>query len=184
VLSEAFRAVGGAVREEWLERYDEAFIDAFERCELEPYRRAFAAAGARRDSASEPPGDPAAFVEALLDREIAACEPPAATDADLDRLAERHTLGVLTNGHPDWQRAKLEAHDLAKHFDAVVASYEVGAHKPNAEPYRVAERRLPADAYAMVGDSQADIDGAEAAGWSAHRYRGDGFADLPACLEW
>lgn len=182
VLSAAFREVRGEVREAWLETYDEAFFEAFERCEPEPYRRAFAAVG-RAHPASGADRDAAALVEALREREIAACEPPASAVDALERLSETHTLGVLTNGLPEWQRAKLEAHDLAEHFEAVVASYEVGAHKPDPEPYRVAERRLPADAYAMVGDAAADVEGAEAAGWRAHRYEGGGFADLPAALE-
>jgi putative hydrolase of the HAD superfamily len=123
-------------------------------------------------------------VAALFERELAACEPPAGAGADLGRLAGSHRLGVLTNGVPAWQRAKLDASGLAEHFDAVVVSYEAGAHKPAAAPYRLAEERLPADAYAMVGDSDDDVEGAAAAGWSARRYEGEGFGDLPASLPW
>ena len=36
----------------------------------------------------------------------------------------------------------------------------------------------------MVGDGDADVDGADRAGWAAHRYDGGGFGDLPDALEW
>jgi putative hydrolase of the HAD superfamily len=176
VLAGAFEAVAGEVREGWLDAYDEAFLDLFRACEPSPVRRAFAAVDCG--------GDPDALVAALRDREVEACRPPGNAGADLARLAETHRLGVLTNGVPEWQRRKLRENGLAGHFDAVVASYDVGAHKPDAAPFRAAEDRLPADAYAMVGDADADVDGARAAGWTAHRYDGGGFGDLPGAIEW
>ena len=91
---------------------------------------------------------------------------------------------MLTDGVTEWQRAKLAASGLDRFFDAVVVSYAVGAHKPDPAPFAVAEKRLPADDYAMVGDSDADIDGAGRAGWATHRYDGGGFGDLPDALEW
>jgi putative hydrolase of the HAD superfamily len=176
VVADAFEAVAGETREQWLDTYDEAFFDAFERCEPDPVRTAFA----RTDCGA----DPDALAAALLEREIEAWGPPENVHADLERLGADHRLGVLTNGVADWQRAKLDAHDLLEQFDTVVASYEAGAHKPAVEPFEVAERRLGADAYAMVGDDDADIEGATRAGWTAHRYRGGGFGDLPDALGW
>jgi putative hydrolase of the HAD superfamily len=176
LLADAFERVAGECRDRWLDRYDEAFYDAFGRCEPDPVRRGFEAVDADLDTA--------ALVEALLDREIAACRPAPDLEAALDRLAGEYRLGVLTNGVPDWQRRKLRAHGLENRFDAVVASYEAGAHKPEPAPFRLAERRLPADGYLMVGDSDADVEGARAAGWTAHRYDGGGFGDLPGALQW
>lgn len=91
---------------------------------------------------------------------------------------------MLTNGLGDWQRAKLAAHDLEQRFDAVVVSCEVGARRPAAAPFHELEGRLGAEEYAMVGDSDSAIEGATGVGWTARRYRGGGFADLPDALDW
>ena len=171
VLASAIADVRGDAPEAWLEAYDEAFFEAFAAFEPEPVRRAFA----RIDDCP----DPAPYARALRDREIAASSPPENARADLERLAREFDLGVLTNGVRDWQLEKLRAHDLEAYFDAIVASYEIGAHKPAAAPYRALEERLPADGYVMVGDRDADIDGAENAGWTPRRYDGGGFGALP-----
>jgi len=176
IVAEAFETAVGAVRAEWIDAYDEAFSDLFADCEPDVYRRAFAGVDGDLDTER--------CVEALREAEIAACRPPPGATADLQRLGERHHLAVLTNGVPEWQRAKLDAYDLTPRFDAVVAFYEVGTHKPGVAPFRAVERRLPADAYAMVGDDDADVEGAQAAGWTAHRYDGDGFGALPDALDW
>ena len=175
LLAAAIADVRGDAPEEWLETYPGAFFEAFSACEPDPARRAFA----RLDGCS----DPERYADALLERELAASAPPDDARGDLERLADRFDLGVLTNGVRDWQLAKLRAHDLEECFDAVVASYEVGAHKPAPEPYRELEARLPADRYAMIGDAEDDVDGARNAGWEAFRYDGGGFGHLPDGLE-
>jgi putative hydrolase of the HAD superfamily len=176
VLADAFRDVTGEVREEWIETYDETFFDLFRDCEPEPVRRAFAAA--------VDDTDPDALAMALREREVEMCEPPTDAASDLARLAEHHDLGVLTNGVPEWQRHKLRKHGLLSYFDAVVVSYGAGGHKPDTAPFRAAEERLPADSYAMVGDADADVDGARNAGWTAYRYDGEGFGPLPDGIAW
>ncbi|MFD8695383.1 HAD family hydrolase [Kitasatospora purpeofusca] len=95
------------------------------------------------------------------------CDP--ATLARLDLLrAEGWSVGVLTNGPTDIQRAKLAAAGILDHVDAVCVSEEVGVRKPESEAFRIAASRcgfaLPADAW-MVGDNPVtDIAGANAAG--------------------
>lgn len=176
ILRSTFESTLGAAREEWIDAYNETFFEYFRACEPEPTMRA----AVEIDSCS----DPEALAETLLRREIDATRPPENARLDLDRLAETHRLGVLTNGLLAWQRAKLEAHDLAPYFDAIVASYEAGEHKPAVAPFRLAERRLAAPRYAMVGDSEADVDGARAAGWGTYAYEGGDFSDLPDAVEW
>ncbi|MDF9744972.1 HAD family hydrolase [Natrinema salsiterrestre] len=174
VLASAIAEVRGDAPDEWLEAYDETFFELFSACEPDPVRRAFG----RIDGCS----DPEAYANALREAEIESLSPPETVHDDLERLAESFELGVLTNGVREWQLAKLRAYDLETYFDAIVASYEVGSHKPDAAPYRALEERLPADRYGMVGDSEGDVDGAKNAGWSAYRYDGGGFAPLPAGL--
>ena len=63
---------------------------------------------------------------------------------------------------------ELEHRDLLDPFDAVVASWEAGAHKPDRAPFDLARERLVADRHAMVGDDrEADVEGARAAGFEA-----------------
>jgi putative hydrolase of the HAD superfamily len=179
VQTDALRDVCGEVRDDWLATLDERFFDLLDAHEPDPVRRAFAAL----DGVSDDEAD--RLVERLRHHETAMCEPPVGAAADLARLREDHLLGVLTNGVPDWQRGKLRASGLAEYFDAVLVSYEVGAHKPDPTVFDAFERRLPADAYAMVGDDpKADLGGAAAAGWATHRYGGQGFGDLPDAIDW
>lgn len=176
VLAETLETVHGECRDRWLDAYNETFFDLLEACEAHPYRRAFAAIGL--DS------PPEQLVETLRQVETETCQPPADAHKHLERLAERYKLGVLTNGVREWQKHKLESHGLLGYFDAVVVSYDVGVHKPDRAPFNAAEARLPADEYAMVGDSDADIDGAQKAGWSTFRYDGGGFGSLPGAIHW
>ncbi|WP_330630211.1 HAD family hydrolase [Halocatena halophila] len=170
ILSAAFRSVGGESRRAWVDGYSEAFFEAFEACEPEPYRRAFDAIDVAHETEL--------LVEALQNQEVSACQPSPDVHSALDRLAGEFELGVVTNGVPDWQREKLRAYDLEERFDVIVASYAAGAHKPDPAPFRLAEQRLPTEKYTMVGDDDADIAGANAVGWSSIRYTGGGFATI------
>lgn len=176
ILADAVRDVIGQAPEDMLERYNEAFYAHFVALDYGPVRAAFASL--------ELEAEPETLADALLAQEIAACEPPANAETDIARLADSHRLGVLTNGVREWQVEKLRATGLDGYFDTVVASYEAGAHKPAPAPFSLAEQRLPADAYAMVGDDAVDIEGAAAAGWAAFQYDGDGFEALPDAIKW
>lgn len=76
------------------------------------------------------------------------------TPSLLASLAERHRLGIVTNGLSEWQEAKLRHHDIADAFDAVICSYDVGAHKPDPAPFEAVRRPL-----------DVDIEGAREAGF-------------------
>lgn len=175
ILAGAVEAVEGVEPDGWLADYNDTFFDLFETFEPDPVRTAFD----RVDGST----DAAALEQALLERELEHTCTPDGIHEDLERLAEDHALGVLTNGVPEWQEQKLRAHDLDRHFDAFVASYEVGVHKPHPDIFRAAGSSLEADRYAMVGDSDADVMGARDVGWATMRYDGQGFGDLPGSLE-
>ena len=90
-------------------------------------------------------------------------------------LGEEYRLGLITNGAPRMQRAKLETLGLEEQFDtAVFAGYDTAA-KPAAEPFEVALDRLgiAPDRAVYVGNSlSSDVAGARAAGlesvWIPH----------------
>ncbi|BCJ32130.1 HAD family hydrolase [Actinocatenispora sera] len=84
--------------------------------------------------------------------------------------ADGRTIGVITNGPGDAQRAKIDATGLARYLDLVVISGEVETAKPGREIFELALERAGAAAVAAchVGDSLAtDVAGARAAGLGA-----------------
>lgn len=87
--------------------------------------------------------------------------------AAVSALGEEYGLGLITNGAPEMQRAKLEAIGLAESFETVVyAGHETRA-KPAPEPFEVALEALEADPEdsVYVGNSlESDVAGAHAAG--------------------
>ncbi|QLH81856.1 HAD family hydrolase [Halosimplex pelagicum] len=164
VLTDAFERAAGTHRGEWLDHYDERFFHHFGAFADDPYRRAFA------DVCDEHAVgcDPEALAEALVAAEFDAVEPVPGVEAAVDALADRHTLGILTNGVPDVQFGKVAEIGLLDRFDARVASHdpEIGATKPDSDIYEAAKARVDAERYVMVGDDrEPDVDGAREHGF-------------------
>lgn len=100
----------------------------------------------------------------------------------LEQLADRYTLGVLTNGNAD-----VHTIGLADYFRFALNAEQLGVGKPNPTPFREALRLtgIPADATVHVGDNPVDdVQGAQAAGIRAvwfnplgHPWRGAGHPD-------
>jgi len=85
-------------------------------------------------------------------------------------LSRDHRLALLTNGASDVQREKLSRTPLARYFQVVVVSLEVGIGKPDPRVFAATLERMGARAAdsVMVGDSLArDIAGAKRAGMRA-----------------
>ena len=97
----------------------------------------------------------------------------------LPRLKERYRLGCVTDGWAAVQRAKLEALDAARLFDAIVVADDYGRHRWKPDPFpfhRCCELlEAPADAAVFVGDNpDRDVRGARNAGLRAVRLRRPG----------
>ncbi|MFC6974340.1 HAD family hydrolase [Halomicroarcula sp. GCM10025709] len=145
----------------------EAFRTAFDALEPNPQRAAMAAVV--EDAGAD--ADPDAMVRTLLEYECEHSTVREGTVDCLDALAEDGPLGVITNGEPDWQRRKLAHHGLAEYFEAIVASYEAGAHKPDPAPFDRLRERIDAEEYVMVGnDYEGDVEGARSAGFVPIHY--------------
>ena len=88
-------------------------------------------------------------------------------DATLTNLQNTYQLALVTNGVPDLQREKIQSTRLARYFDAILISGEVGIGKPDSGIFLHALEvlaALPAESV-MVGDSLTrDILGAQRAG--------------------
>ena len=144
--------------------------------------------------------------ENILDRIVSDFEVEYGTEAvifegvmeTLRALAERCSLGLISNGRSEGQRKKLSSTGIARFFDAVVISEEVGVKKPNPlifEACLEALRIYPNEA-AYVGDNPSnDIEPAMNLGMKAIWLKNDQFdppikvdailsdiADLPNAL--
>jgi putative hydrolase of the HAD superfamily len=95
----------------------------------------------------------------------------------LERLQGRYRIGMLTNGAPSVQSAKIEATGLAPYFDVIVVTGAVGVAKPHPRPFEHALGLLGADKAetVMIGDSlKKDIAGAQQLGMTAVWMNPDG----------
>ena len=86
---------------------------------------------------------------------------------NLTNLRQIYQLALVTNGAPDLQRTKIQSTNLARFFDAILISGEVGIGKPDCRLFKLALEALAASPSetVMVGDSLTrDILGAQHAG--------------------
>jgi len=96
--------------------------------------------------------DPEAVTEELKRTQIEDTRTKDGLRDTLDRLADRATLGILTNGAGDMQREKLDRHDLSRFFETALISGETDSMKPRDGFFAAAKRELPADRHVYVGD--------------------------------
>lgn len=85
----------------------------------------------------------------------------------LEYLSNKYRLHIITNGFHKVQCLKLEKSGIAKYFDTVTTSEEVGLKKPNPVIFNKAMEKavVQASESIMIGDTfEADILGAEAVG--------------------
>lgn len=95
------------------------------------------------------------------------------------RAGGRRTA-MLSNCGPEVIDRVRAQREVARYFDAMVISWEVGAMKPEPEIYRIALERLgvgPEEAL-FVDDRAPNVAGAEAVGMRAMLFQGD--ASVPA----
>lgn len=81
-------------------------------------------------------------------------------------------LGILTNGPSGHQKRKIHVLGLARWIpeEHIVVSGDIGVSKPDLKAFRIYEKKccVRPENTIMVGDNlEADIQGAEAAGWNA-----------------
>ncbi|NQF16729.1 HAD family hydrolase [Brevibacillus sp. HB1.3] len=101
-----------------------------------------------------------------------AVQPDATVQSTIARLAEEHTLGIVTNGPVDMAFIKLERLGLAAYFprERVFLSEIIGHHKPDLRIYEHVREKLGVESKQVlfVGDTwEADVAGAMDAGFSA-----------------
>lgn len=165
LLAAAFERTGHepfVTREEYHARYPEFVDESDSMADLR--ERCFAAIAAAK---GRDPEDGRRLARAYAEeRDHGNVEPLEGLEEALAAVADV-PVGVVTNGSPEMQSAKLAALGLADAFDVVVhAGYDAPA-KPSPEPFEAALAALDAsaDRAVHVGNSLAsDVAGAHAAG--------------------
>ena len=95
----------------------------------------------------------------------------------LSQLSQTRSLALISNfDHPPHVRRVLEETGLARHFQAVVVSAEVGIKKPDPEIFApaIAAIGVSPERVAYVGDAPEDILAAQGAGMTPVRLQRDG----------
>jgi phosphoserine phosphatase len=118
--------------------------------------------------------DDAQLAEELAERFVAERRTRHEVFADvadaLERLAQSHSMALVTNGAACLQREKLAASGLSECFEVVVVSADLGVAKPDPAVFEhtLSQLGVDSDHAVMVGDSIAkDVNGALAAGLGA-----------------
>ena len=113
-----------------------------------------------------------ALVRAMADayaaeREAVTTLIPGAMEAVRDFREAGVRLGMVTNGHAETQRRKIDRFGLAGYFDAIVIEGEFGVGKPDPQVFMHALSLLdarPSEAW-MVGDNlETDVGAAQSLG--------------------
>lgn len=159
-------------------RHANLFFDRFLDLEPDPLSGAYAAYFEELEADVEM--DPSEAAEIQKQLEVNAVRPATEDLPALVRaVGEEYSVGVLTSGLPDLQRAKLETLGILDSLDDVAISYELDATKESGDLFAAAEGRLDADAYAYVSNHDSDIEAARDAGWTAVRADAADLADDP-----
>ncbi|QDS36003.1 HAD family hydrolase [Brevibacillus brevis] len=101
-----------------------------------------------------------------------AVQPDVTVQSTIAKLAEEHTLGIVTNGPVDMAFIKVERLGLSAYFprERVFISEIIGHHKPDLRIYEHVREKLGVESKQVlfVGDTwEADVAGAMDAGFSA-----------------
>ncbi|MFJ3594578.1 HAD family hydrolase [Streptomyces sp. NPDC090231] len=129
----------------------------------------------RRDFSLTEPADQ--LWQAYVDAMAAAvfCRPAVLTGL-ADLRSDGWTVGIVTNGASDIQRAKLRATGIAALVDGVAVSGDIEVRKPDRQLFELAAKQCGADLTDggwLVGDNPAaDIGGAQQAGLRSIWLRG------------
>ncbi|MEK4357454.1 HAD family hydrolase [Paenibacillus sp. FSL M7-1455] len=94
----------------------------------------------------------------------------------LERLKRKDIkLGLITNGSPHAQHAKIDKAQIREYFDVVIVSGEAGFHKPDKRLFELALSRLeakPENSWYVGDHPRNDVFGATSAGLKAVWLRG------------
>jgi YjjG family noncanonical pyrimidine nucleotidase len=107
--------------------------------------------------------DPLLMADTFVAGLAANGEPYSGALEVIEQLGKRASLALLTNGLSEAQRGRVERLDIARHFDAIIISEEVGTAKPSTDIFDIVFEQLnfpKKESTLIVGDSlTSDIQG-------------------------
>jgi putative hydrolase of the HAD superfamily len=126
----------------------------------------------------------APLVDAFRNHRPTRLQPYPGVPSAIEALRSRIPIGLVTDGDPGVQRAKLSALGLGLEFDVIVFSDELGRRyrKPDPAPVRLALEQLGVipERAILIGDRPGkDVAAARALGLRAIRVRTGEYAGLP-----
>ena len=91
-----------------------------------------------------------------------------------------YKTGLITNGYPYLQYAKVDMLGLRSHFDEMMVTGDYGVHKPDRGIFDIMREKLmlSPEEIVYVGDNPInDIEGARGAGWKTMWMKSTGYWD-------
>jgi putative hydrolase of the HAD superfamily len=183
-FSEMFEeGLGFEVDQEVHDYWTEQLLSNIRGLEKEPYRDAMEKVVERFDFGV----DPEKAAERRKDIELESTEIHEGVKQLLQKLSEKHRIGVLTNGSEEVQKRKIKKFGLKSLVDEIIVSIPEGVRKPDKEIFEVAKDRLEGEEYIYIGDNlEGDIKPAKTAGFKTIYIRGEGESEFeaksPSCL--
>lgn len=91
----------------------------------------------------------------------------------IKELKKHYKIGLLSNVGRKGLETRFEEGELAKYFDAVVVSGDIGYAKPEAQAYEITADKLNVrlDECVMIDDKEDYCDGARGVGMQAVQYK-------------
>lgn len=152
-------------------QFREAFVQSIDRCDPDPYLKAFRDAPVADGTDTEPEELATEYVNA----KIAATVIPPEVKTVLRELTEHCQVGIITNGVEDVHRRILSQHNVDDLIDVLIVSTEEKLAKPNPDLFRLAKEFVSSTDHVYVGDNyEEDIVPARTAGFDTVHVRNDG----------
>lgn len=171
------QSLGFEVSEEIYDYWTEQVLGNIRNIEEKPYQKALEAVEKKFELGI----DPEEATEKYIQAEIDCIKINRDLKDVLEKLSEKHQVGILTNGAGHAQRRKIERYGLDKLVDEVIISNTEGIRKPDPEIFELARDRLDADNYIYIGDTfDHDIVPAKQNGFKTVYIGGEREADLEA----
>ncbi|MFB6180406.1 MAG: HAD family hydrolase [Candidatus Nanohalobium sp.] len=170
-------ALGFEVSKEVHDYWTEHLLSNIRQIEEKPYLKALEKVEKKFELGIKP--EEAA--EDWIDTEVESTETHAGMKELMERLSEKHKIGILTNSVEDVQRRKIEKFGLDEIVDEVIISNPEGVRKPDEKIFELAKDRLKGDEYIYIGDSfEEDIVPAKQVGFKTVYINGEKEADMEA----
>ncbi|MFT4869159.1 MAG: putative hydrolase of the HAD superfamily [Colwellia polaris] len=170
-------ALGFEVSKEVHDYWTEHLLSNIKDMKKEPYRDALEKVERKFDLGI----NPEEAAERRIETELQTTQIHSGMKQLIEKLSEKHQVGILTNGVEEVQRRKIEKFCLDELVDEIIISNPEGVRKPDTEIFKLAKDRLKGENYIYVGDTfEEDVKPAQDEGFKTIYINGEREADLEA----